>query len=153
MSHSTDGSMVDSVDDINPSEIDDAIELARQEVADQTGESADAMDDETKVPSFPALSSKEMSSESDYQRIPVPPHRYSPLKVHWLEIYQPIVEHMKMQIRFNPKKRCVELRVIIIIIHYIISIIIILFSLIFPDEILNSMLIQLQRLRAEWRFN
>jgi RNA-binding protein PNO1 len=36
--------------------------------------------------------------------------RYTPLKSHWLEIYTPIVEHMKVQIRMNPKKRCVELK-------------------------------------------
>ena len=28
-----------------------------------------------------------------------------------MEIYTPIVEHMKIQIRMNPKKRCVELKV------------------------------------------
>ena len=28
-----------------------------------------------------------------------------------MEIYTPIVEHMKVQIRMNPKKRCVELKV------------------------------------------
>lgn len=36
---------------------------------------------------------------------------YTPLKTHWMEIYTPIVEHMKIQIRMNPKKRCVELKV------------------------------------------
>ncbi len=37
--------------------------------------------------------------------------RYTPLKAHWMEIYTPIVEHMKIQIRMNPAKRCVELKV------------------------------------------
>jgi len=40
----------------------------------------------------------------------VPSHRYTPLKTKWSEIYKPIVEHMKVQIRFNPRKRCVELQ-------------------------------------------
>ena len=40
----------------------------------------------------------------------MPPHRYTPLKTKWNEIYQPIVEHMKVKIRFNPRKKCVELQ-------------------------------------------
>lgn len=61
--------------------------------------------------SFPALTAEQLQEgDSVYVRVPVPPHRYTPLKDHWLEIYQPIVEHMKIQIRFNPKKRCVELK-------------------------------------------
>lgn len=59
---------------------------------------------------FAPISAEQMGDET-YQRITVPPHRYTPLKQHWMEIYQPIVEHMKLQIRFNPRKRCVELRV------------------------------------------
>ena len=56
---------------------------------------------------FPASS----LSDPSYIRIAVPAHRYTPLKQQWQALYQPIVEHMKLQIRFNPKKRCVELRV------------------------------------------
>ena len=50
-------------------------------------------------------------SSSSYQRIPVPSHRYTPLRSQWMELYTPIVEHMKLQIRFNTRKRCIELRV------------------------------------------
>jgi RNA-binding protein PNO1 len=90
------------------------------------------------TPEFPALSAVQIAGgKTEYQRIAVPPHRcvscpcltakisldcelvtdpiafcrYTPLKAQWNEIYKPIVEHMKLQIRFNPKKRCVELRV------------------------------------------
>jgi len=66
------------------------------------------------LPVFKPLTQKQLISsqnESSYARISVPPHRYTPLKNHWMELYQPIVEHMKLQIRFNPKKRAIELRV------------------------------------------
>lgn len=43
--------------------------------------------------------------------MPIPPHRMSPLKRHWLEIYSPLVEHMKLQVRMNVKTKTVELKV------------------------------------------
>jgi RNA-binding protein PNO1 len=33
----------------------------------------------------------------------VPPHRFAPLKKAWLEIYTPVYEHMKVDIRMNLK--------------------------------------------------
>ena len=44
------------------------------------------------------------------RKIPVPRHRYSPLKENWMKIFEPIVEHLKLQIRFNLKTRNVEVR-------------------------------------------
>jgi len=76
--------------------------------AEMTG--MDDVEEEREQTSFPALSANEMTGEEQYMRIPVPPNRYTPLKNHWMEIYNPIAEHMKLQIRFNPKKRCCELR-------------------------------------------
>lgn len=35
----------------------------------------------------------------------------TPLKRHWMEIYTPLVEHMKLQVRMNIKSRTVEIRV------------------------------------------
>jgi len=40
----------------------------------------------------------------------IPKHRLNPLKDAWMKIYQPIVEHMKLQIRFNTATIPVELR-------------------------------------------
>jgi RNA-binding protein PNO1 len=42
--------------------------------------------------------------------VPVPSHRLTPLKEHWLKIYTPVVEHLKLDIRFNVKSRNVEIR-------------------------------------------
>ena len=44
------------------------------------------------------------------RKIPVPRHRYSPLKENWMKIFEPVVEHLKLQIRFNLKTRNVEVR-------------------------------------------
>uniref|UniRef100_A0A0G4FPY0 K Homology domain-containing protein n=1 Tax=Chromera velia CCMP2878 TaxID=1169474 RepID=A0A0G4FPY0_9ALVE len=68
--------------------------------------------------SFPAVMIQEhlkaRGFSKDYKlrmrRIAVPSHRYTPLKKHWLEILQPLVEHMKLQVRMNTKRRGVEIR-------------------------------------------
>ena len=43
--------------------------------------------------------------------MPVPPHRFTPLKENWMKIFTPIVEHLKLQIRLNLKTRNVEIKV------------------------------------------
>ena len=48
---------------------------------------------------------------TEVRKIPVPANRYTPLKESWMKIFTPIVEHLKLQIRFNLKTRHVELRV------------------------------------------
>ena len=40
----------------------------------------------------------------------VPSHRYTPLKQNWLKIFTPVVEHLNLQMRFNVRCRCVEIR-------------------------------------------
>lgn len=44
------------------------------------------------------------------RKVPIPPHRMSPLKASWPKIYPPLVEHLKLQVRMNTKSRAVELR-------------------------------------------
>ncbi|EGE77113.1 pre-rRNA-processing protein PNO1 [Blastomyces dermatitidis ATCC 18188] len=44
------------------------------------------------------------------RKVPVPPHRMTPLKATWPKIYPPLVEHLKLQVRMNIKNRSVELR-------------------------------------------
>lgn len=46
----------------------------------------------------------------EFRKINVPPHRLSPLKNEWLKLYSPLVEQLKLQVRFNTKSRAVELR-------------------------------------------
>lgn len=46
----------------------------------------------------------------EYRKIPVPRHRYTPLRQNWDSIMKTLVEHMKLQVRMNTKRRLVELR-------------------------------------------
>lgn len=48
----------------------------------------------------------------EYRRVPVPRNRVTPLRQQWDSILKTLVEHMKLQVRMNPKKRCIELKVI-----------------------------------------
>ena len=44
------------------------------------------------------------------RKVPIPPHRMSPLKTNWPKIYPPLVEHLQLQVRMNIKSKAVELR-------------------------------------------
>lgn len=62
-------------------------------------------------PQFAPLNAQQMNGGIDqYIRVNVPPNRYTPLKNQWMDIYNPIVQHMKLNIRFDPSKRCIELK-------------------------------------------
>ncbi|RLN23599.1 partner of Nob1 [Panicum miliaceum] len=39
-----------------------------------------------------------------FRKVPVPQHRFAPLKRCWMEIYTPVYEHMKVDIRMNIKR-------------------------------------------------
>jgi RNA-binding protein PNO1 len=49
-------------------------------------------------------------SRIERRKIPIPPHRFSPLKSSWSSIYPPLNQHLKLQVRMNMKDRAVELR-------------------------------------------
>ncbi|XP_007670272.2 RNA-binding protein PNO1 [Ornithorhynchus anatinus] len=81
----------------------------------EPGESSGLMDTgeppPPKRPDFPAITADRLQGgKSEIRRIPVPAHRYTPLKENWLKIFTPIVEHLELQIRFNLKSRNVEIR-------------------------------------------
>ncbi|RKO86960.1 hypothetical protein BDK51DRAFT_16373 [Blyttiomyces helicus] len=66
---------------------------------------------DTDRPNFPALKPKDLlSSKNDFRRVPIPPHRLTPLKKDWMQIYSPLVEHMKLNVRMNLRAKAVELR-------------------------------------------
>jgi RNA-binding protein PNO1 len=50
------------------------------------------------------------TTRSETRRIPVPPHRMTPLKQAWPKLYPPLVEQLKLQVRMNLKRKTVELR-------------------------------------------
>eukprot|EP00189_Rhodosorus_marinus_P006174 CAMPEP_0113964608 /NCGR_PEP_ID=MMETSP0011_2-20120614/7249_1 /TAXON_ID=101924 /ORGANISM="Rhodosorus marinus" /LENGTH=200 /DNA_ID=CAMNT_0000976959 /DNA_START=30 /DNA_END=633 /DNA_ORIENTATION=+ /assembly_acc=CAM_ASM_000156 len=49
--------------------------------------------------------------KTQFRKVLVPTHRYTPLKSQWTEIYKPLVENLKLQVRMNLKSRCVEMKV------------------------------------------
>lgn len=46
----------------------------------------------------------------EFRRIPVPRHRRTQLKEHWESIVNTLIKHMKLQVRMNTRKGCVEMR-------------------------------------------
>merc|ERR1712054_26814 len=61
-------------------------------------------------PEFAALTPKERGIKKQLRRIPVPPHRLTPLMASWMSMIQPLVEHMKLQVHMNTRRRAVEIR-------------------------------------------
>jgi RNA-binding protein PNO1 len=49
--------------------------------------------------------------KNEFRRIPIPPHRLTPLKRDWVNLYTPMVEHLGLQVRMNMQRRAVELKV------------------------------------------
>lgn len=89
---------------------------ATDNAAGEAGGSATPMDIGTEDgntvarPAFPPVKREKLGSGIEMRKIPVPSHRYSPLKENWMKLFTPIVEHLHLQIRFNLKNRQVEIR-------------------------------------------
>lgn len=88
-----------------PAEVEEAVAM----------DADDASDEETagpyEKPKFEPLKAQDQEAKKNQlRRVPVPPHRLTPLKNQWMEILKPLVEHMKLQVRMNTKRRAVEIR-------------------------------------------
>ncbi|XP_026211013.1 RNA-binding protein PNO1 [Anabas testudineus] len=64
----------------------------------------------SKRPQFPPISGDKLKGSDEMRKVPVPAHRYTPLKENWLKIFTPIVENLQLQVRFNLKTRNVEIK-------------------------------------------
>jgi RNA-binding protein PNO1 len=67
----------------------------------------------TEAPSFgpaPASAGK-TSLRSETRRVAIPPHRMSPLRRDWINIFGPLTEILGLQVRMNVQRKCVEIRV------------------------------------------
>jgi RNA-binding protein PNO1 len=88
---------------------------------DHTAEDDDLMIDvdhtspleSSSAPSFQALpvSAARSVLKSETRRIPIPPHRMTPIKKDWINIFSPLTEILGLQVRMNVQRRCVEIRV------------------------------------------
>ena len=65
---------------------------------------------EVVLPDFEPVTAKEAAGKTEFRRVPVPPHRYTPLRKDWMSIYTPIVEHLKLDVRMNARNRSVEIK-------------------------------------------
>ena len=65
------------------------------------------------APAFPPLpaSAQRSGLKSEIRRIPIPPHRMTPLKKDWVNIFSPLTEMLQLQVRMNVQRKCVEIRV------------------------------------------
>lgn len=68
------------------------------------------IDGASNAPLFSAEKPTTLSHRSETRKVPVPPHRMTPLKTSWPKIYPPLVEHLKLQVRMNIRSKAVELR-------------------------------------------
>jgi RNA-binding protein PNO1 len=69
---------------------------------------------EADAPSYPALSSSAAAAldpaTPGYRKVDIPAHRLTPLKREWASLHKPLVDHLKLSVRVNPKRRCVEIK-------------------------------------------
>ena len=68
------------------------------------------IDSTSDAPLFAPEKAATIVHRTESRKVPVPPHRMTPLKNNWSKIYPPLVEHLKLQVRMNIKLRAVELR-------------------------------------------
>jgi RNA-binding protein PNO1 len=74
----------------------------------------DEMDEQTQTitqPTFQKLTAHASShGKAEYRRIRCPAHRYTPLRENWEQLLTPLVEYLKLQVRFNTRTRSVEMK-------------------------------------------
>jgi RNA-binding protein PNO1 len=96
--------------------VEEMVETKKAEKRRQRAASEDGMETEEvngiegKVQNTSLKSKRMKISGAEMRKVSVPAHRYTPLKENWMKIFTPVVEHLKLQIRFNLKSRNVEIR-------------------------------------------
>lgn len=65
------------------------------------------------APTFDPLPASAQRSllKSEIRRVPIPPHRMSPIQKDWINIFGPLTELLGLQVRMNTQRKCVEIRV------------------------------------------
>jgi RNA-binding protein PNO1 len=63
-------------------------------------------------PTFQKLSAhaSRIGGKAEYRRVRCPAHRYTPLRESWEQLLTPLVEYLKLQVRFNTRTRSVEIK-------------------------------------------
>jgi len=106
-------------EDMNEDEVVEVQETAESSIPTafpDNGEDDDLMIETEDVPStsspaFPPLASAGQTTlKSETRRIAIPPHRMTPLKKDWINIFGPLTEILGLQVRMNVQRKCVEVR-------------------------------------------
>lgn len=98
----------DETSDTGAAQAPNEVKVTRKRKKDKI-ESMDT-DASVKKPNFPPVAVEDGVGKTEFRKVPVPSHRYTPLKENWMKIFTPVVEHLKLQIRFNLNKRVVEIK-------------------------------------------
>ncbi|KAG1675268.1 hypothetical protein FOA52_016299 [Chlamydomonas sp. UWO 241] len=61
-------------------------------------------------PAFGAVAAGGDGEKLQFRRIPVPQHRMTPLKITWMQLYEPITKNLKLDMRMNLKTKKVEIK-------------------------------------------
>ena len=56
-------------------------------------------------------SAQKVTAATESRKISIPPHRMTPLKKDWINIFSPLTEMLGLQVRMNVQRRAVEIRV------------------------------------------
>lgn len=121
----TDASAQNDVDEAMSDGAGDITEVVPKSFSQQTeqraGDDDEVMIDtdasslpaQSSAPAFPPLpaSAQRTTLKSEMRRIPIPPHRMTPLKKDWVNIFSPLTEMLQLQVRMNVQRKCVEIRV------------------------------------------
>ncbi|EDV21353.1 uncharacterized protein TRIADDRAFT_60292 [Trichoplax adhaerens] len=92
----------------SPSEMESMIQGKKR--GHQDSEVSSFTVDPSNRPKFPPLKPGKSKVNRQLRKLAIPSHRYTPLKDNWVNIYTPVVEKLKLQIRFNLKTRNVEIK-------------------------------------------
>ena len=85
-------------------------QVQSQEQPDDGDDSGEIIRHSRPLPSFPPLSAAAIFDHAEYRKVRCPPNRMTPLREQWENIMTPVVQFLKLQIRYNSKNRSVELK-------------------------------------------
>ncbi|KAL5533054.1 PNO1 [Sanghuangporus sanghuang] len=89
---------------------DDDTLMIDESAAPALNPSDSATDALTFEPLSAAAQQAALAKKTEMRRIPIPPHRMTPLKNDWVNVFGPLTELLGLQVRMNVQRRCVELR-------------------------------------------
>lgn len=109
--NSDEGFALEGMDALPTDHASTAIQPPAKITTTSTPDDDDDMDiDEESKPRFGPIAETTTATHVQTRKVPIPPHRMTPLKAAWPKLYTPLIEHLKLQVRMNPKHKRVELR-------------------------------------------